>query len=107
MSEEIEEYDKNNNLIHWKDSNGYESWNEYDENNNLIYYKGSDGFESWREYDENNHCIHWKTSKDYEIWWKWENKLKIEITKQEFKQIERTKLRLNIKNSNRFELMDI
>ena len=30
------EYDKNGNLIHFKDSNGYESWNEYDSNGKWI-----------------------------------------------------------------------
>ena len=33
-----------------------ESWKEYDENNNLIHSKDSDGFEEWYEYDENNNC---------------------------------------------------
>ena len=43
----------NNNLIHYKDSNGYEYWNEYDVNNNLIHCKDSNGYEEWKEYDEN------------------------------------------------------
>ncbi len=42
-----------------------------------------------------------------EIWYKWENNKQIDITEQEFKQIERTKLYLNNKKINRFEMMDI
>ena len=42
---------------------------KYDENNNLIHYKGSDGFESWREYDENNNLIHSKDSNKFEEWY--------------------------------------
>lgn len=30
---------ENGNLVHFKDSQGYEKWYEYDENDNLIYYK--------------------------------------------------------------------
>ena len=37
--------DKNNNLIHYKDFNGYEYWNKYDKNNNVIHYKNSYGNE--------------------------------------------------------------
>ena len=29
----------------------------YDENGNMIHYKNSNGFEEWWDYDENNHCI--------------------------------------------------
>ena len=62
------EYDENNNLIHYKDSNGYEYWNEYDKNNNLIHYKDSNGNEEWNEYDENNNLIHCKNSDGKEEW---------------------------------------
>ena len=41
----IKEYDKNNNLIHYKYSNGYEEWYEYDKNNNEINHKDSNGYE--------------------------------------------------------------
>ena len=90
-NKEIKEYDKNNNLIYYKDSSGYEYWREYDENNNLIHSKYPDGIEYWYKYNKNNK--------------------RIEINKQEFKQIERRKekreLYLNNKKINRFELMDI
>jgi YD repeat-containing protein len=39
----IKEYDKNNNLIHYRASNGVEVWHEYDENNNEIHYRTSTG----------------------------------------------------------------
>jgi len=108
------EYDKNNNLIHYKNSNGLEFWQEYDENNNLIHSKntyGSDS-ESWWEYDKDNNLIHFKNTNGLEYWYKFdENNNEIKITEQEFKQIERRKakqeLYLNNKKSNRFEIMDI
>lgn len=65
---EIREYDKNNNLIHYKDSDGYEYWKEYDKNNNLIHYKDSNGFERWKEYDKNNNLIYYKNSNGFEEW---------------------------------------
>ena len=65
-------YDKKGNLIHFKDSNGYEYWNEYDENGNIIYHKNSDGFEEWNEYDENGNCIYSKKYNGYEEWFKYD-----------------------------------
>ena len=62
------EYDSNNNIIHQKNSNGYEYWYEYDSNNNLIHFKDSYGFEEWQEYDSNNNMIHYKGSNGYEHW---------------------------------------
>ena len=109
MSEIIEEYDNNKNLVYYKSIIG-EYWKEYDENNNLIYFKNiekSNTYEGWIFYDENDNEIHCKSSDDFEAWYKWENNRKIEITQQEFKQIERTKLYLNNKKINRFEIMDI
>ena len=80
---------------------------EYDNNKNLVYYKSIIG-EFWFEYDENNNIIHHKNTYNNEYWWKYdENNEKINITQQEFKQIERIKLYLNNKKINRFEIMDI
>ena len=61
--------DSKGNLIHYKTSNGYESWQEYDERDNVIHYKNSDGFEVWREYDEKDNEIHHKNSNGYEAWY--------------------------------------
>src|SRR5690606_22888433 len=33
--------------IHYRDYNGIECWKEYDENGNIIHFKDSDGFEEW------------------------------------------------------------
>jgi len=80
---------------------------EYDKNNNLIYFKNQNGSEFWQEYDENNNCIHYKDSYG-EYWYKYDKDNKrIRITHQEFKQIERTKLYFNNKKCSRFEIMDI
>lgn len=43
------------------------SISEYDENNNIIHYKNSTGFEEWYEYDENNNRIDKKIF-DYEFY---------------------------------------
>jgi len=80
---------------------------EYDKNNNLIHYKNSNGLEFWQEFDEKNNCIYYKDSNGYEDWYKWENNKRVQITQQEFKQIERAKLYLNNKKCSRFEIMDI
>jgi len=89
MNKEVEEYDRNKNLIYFKSSFGSEYWQEFDKNNNVIYYKFSDN------------------SNNYEYWYKYDENRQIEITEQEFKQIERIKLYLNNKKINRFSLMDI
>ncbi len=89
-NKEIEKYDDNGNLIYFKCPDGYELWEEYDKNNKLIHYKNTSGLEWWAKYDE--------------------LKNKIEITEQEYKEIE---FRKNGKKYNsrtkcsRFELMDI
>ena len=66
------EYDKNGNLIHWKDSDGDEEWHEYDKNGNEIYSKNSDGDEEWYEYNENGNKIYWKNSDGYEAWYEYD-----------------------------------
>jgi YD repeat-containing protein len=69
MMKEITEYDKNNNQIHIRYSDGYEWWSEYDENNNLIHMRNSNGYEVWREYDKNNNLIHYRNSNGFEAWY--------------------------------------
>jgi len=39
------EYDEKGNIIHFKNSDGYEIW--FDEKGNMIHCKDSDGFEMW------------------------------------------------------------
>ena len=107
-----ESYDKNGNLIYCKNKFGYECWAQYNEGNREIYFENSRGFKYWSKYDLNNNLIHSKGSNGIECWYKYdENNEQIKITQQEFKQIERRKekreLYLNIKKSNRFEIMDI
>ena len=60
------EYDKNNNLIYYKNSTGFEYWKEFDKNNNLIHSKNSYGSEYWKEYDKNNNLIHYKNINNIE-----------------------------------------
>ena len=63
------DYDSNNNRIHYKDSKGVECWFKYDSNNNVIHYKESNGYEYWHDYDSNNNIIHYKNSKGVEDWY--------------------------------------
>ena len=81
-------YDKNGNLIYYKNSVGDEVWTEYDENNNEIYYKNNYDEEIWRTFDYNNNLIHLKRSDGYKIWYKYEfiSGKQIEITKREFEE---------------------
>ena len=62
------EFDENGNLIHSKNSNGFEKWNTFDEKNNLIHFKNSNGFEYWNTFDENGNLIHSKDSMGDEYW---------------------------------------
>ena len=101
-------FDKNGNLIYMKLSSGPEIWREYDENNKMIHDKDSRGDETWWERNTNGDLVHFRSNSGFEYWYKYDrNNKQIIITKQEFKQIERTKLYLNNKRINRFELMDI
>ena len=45
----IREYDTDGHLVHFRDSNGYESWREYDTNGNPIHIRDSDGYEWTRK----------------------------------------------------------
>jgi len=101
-------FNKNNKVIYEKNSDNREWWSKYDERDNLIYNKYSpDNHEWWYKYDENDNRIYYKDSSGVEYWYRNDWGRQTKITKQEFKQIERTKLYLNIKRSNRFEIMDI
>ena len=72
----ISEYDSNENLIHFKDSDGYEYWKEYDSNGNSIHFKNSNSYEKWYEYNSNGNLIHSKDSNGKEEWYEytyWKN----------------------------------
>ncbi len=112
MSKEISKYNKNGKCIYNKSEGGIETWHNYDENNNLIYSKGSNNLQEWNKYDSNGRLVYSKSiynnNLQYEFWRKYDkNNKRIQITKQEFKQIERNKMYLNNKKINRFEIMDI
>ena len=106
-----EKYDKNNNLVYKKNSNGLGKWQEYDDKNNLIHFKNSAGYEDWQEYDENNREIHFKDNSGHEYWYEYnKNNKKIDITKQEYKEIKfktKEKEYLSRTKVSRFELIDI
>jgi len=73
--------------------------------------KNNEGVERRYNFDDYLKVIYlkiiFKDKQEIEYWYKWEGRTQIEITQQEFKQIERTKLCLNNKRINRFEIMDI
>jgi len=72
--QDIEEFDKRGNLIYFKDCrDGFEYWKEYDQNNNVIHYKNSDNYEEWRKFDSNNNEIYFKSSLGLEKWKKFHN----------------------------------
>ncbi len=99
----------NNKIEHYEYKDGYEEFYQYDENHNLIHHWDNDNYKVWWRYDEDNNEIHYKNNKGEERWYKYDehNKQTINITEQEFKQIERIKLLLNNKRCSRFEIMDI
>lgn len=76
-------YDDNENLIHEKNSNGFNRKYSYDNNNNVIHIihehmipenKNNDyTFEIWYEYDENNNLIYQYTSDDYKLWFEYDS----------------------------------
>jgi YD repeat-containing protein len=57
MTNTIKEYDTNGNIIHSRDSDGYEVWCEYDNNGKCIHFRDSDGYEVWYDYDTNGNVI--------------------------------------------------
>ncbi len=110
MNREITEYDDKGNLIYYKDSDGTECWYKYDKKGNYVYFKDSIGNEAWREYDENNRKIHYKNSDGGEYWCKFDENNRIDITEQEFNEIEfrkEEKEYLSRTKCSRFELMEI
>ena len=111
MSEEVKKFDKNNNEIYHKHSDGIEYWYKYDKNNNRINFKGSSGYESWQKFDENNRVIYYKNSIRTEYWCKYDdNSNSIYITEQEYKNIEFRKKEKEYNSRtkcSRFEIMDI
>lgn len=62
------EVDKNGNQIHYKDSNGFETWKEYDENNRMIHYKSSNGLEVFVEYSDTGKKVHHIDPTGYEYY---------------------------------------
>lgn len=63
----LEEYDSRNKIICFKDlQNGFEEWYEYNEYGDLIHEKDSDGYEAWFKYEgfdvykkDNRDCTEW------------------------------------------------
>ena len=61
------EYDPKGNLIHYKDSSGYESWYHYNEQNKIVHYHNSHGEERWYTYDDNNNIVYIKYREDDKV----------------------------------------
>lgn len=53
--------------IRYIDSDGYEELYDYDKNNNCIHYKNSFGNEYFKEYDEDGNLIKHESSLGYEL----------------------------------------
>ena len=74
---EIKEYDDKGNVIHSKDSDGYEYWNEYNDEGDMIHCKNSNGYEYWYEYDDNGNMIYSKSSEGFGHWNEYADKGKV------------------------------
>ncbi|MCH5296026.1 MAG: hypothetical protein J1F14_09075, partial [Treponema sp.] len=77
--------------MHFKSSDGHESWRDYDERGNCIHIKDSGGYESWRDYDERGNEIHYKTEDGAEWWYEyefWEDGTVKRRTQWDYKQTE-------------------
>ena len=111
MSKEIYKHDKKRNLVYYKNIHNQEFQWKYDNKSNRIYYKDCYGHESWYKYDKNNKLIYEKYFNfGREYWYKWDNNKQIEITEQEFNEIEfrkKEKEYLSRIKCSRFELIDI
>jgi hypothetical protein len=100
-----QKFDKNNNKIHFKDSNGIEYWQEFDNNNNKIHFKNSSGYEYWYEYDKNNNCIHYKSSSRVEEWQEFDKNNNLIHTKNSngieyWQKFDKNNNLIHFKNSN-------
>jgi len=62
----IKDYDEKGNVIHFKNSNGYEYWKDYDEKGNVIHFKNSAGYECSSKYNDKGNEIYFKNSDGYE-----------------------------------------
>lgn len=106
----MKKYDKNDNLVYCKDTNGTEHWYEYNNRGYRTYHKISGGFEEWFEYDECDREIHY-TCPNAEEWFRYDvNGKQIEITEQEFDEIksrEQEQEFLNRVEVDRFKLMEL
>jgi len=94
MGEEIRKYDERGNLIYLEYPHiGYRYYQEFDKKNRLIYAKDNIILKGYPEAS----------------YYKYKDNIRIEISKQEFEQIKKEKIRKLINNSkiSRFELMDI
>ncbi len=75
--EQWHEYNEKGNVIHSKDSTGYEvryEYDENDENDNMIHYKNSDGDEMRWEYNDKGNIIHRKDFDGHEARYKYNEK---------------------------------
>jgi hypothetical protein len=50
MTEPITKYDSNGNMIHFKNSYGYEYWCGYDEHNNIFFYLNTKDEIYWKKH---------------------------------------------------------
>ena len=69
------EYNDNDIVVYFKDTNGLEKW--YNEQGIIIHEKYSSGCEVWYKYDSNNKLIHKKNSKGHEMWYEYDNEGKV------------------------------
>ncbi len=133
MSNEIREFDGNNNRIYYKSSIGAGEWWEYDKDNNKIYYNRGNKYKNWWKYNKNNDVIYYlellcDDDLWYESWFKYNyeanigykkdsggkeswyrilpNRIIESISKKEYEKYEEKEY-LSRKKCSRFEIMEI
>lgn len=72
-NEIIKCYNKNDKIVYFKRSDGYEEWLAYDILNRLVYVKNSKGFEIWYEYDFKNNITYYEDTKGVKIYRRYDN----------------------------------
>lgn len=77
------EYDKRGRIIYYHkwsnhEEEGTKVWTEYDDNDNVIHYKNNEGFEFWKEFEGDNPFeVHYKDIKGEEYWVEYNDKWEV------------------------------
>ena len=65
-------YEKQGYEVH-HNNNGVENWFKFDKYNNMIHHKNNLGSEKWCKYNKKGKLIHYKDNHNYEYWYEYKN----------------------------------